>query len=286
MEQERKAIRPGALVLVPATRASPGAGGKSLPAPRFPLTRTGDHFLVRWRRRLRPFAWRFAPAVVAERDRRRQRDVRERFGEPESVRAWVREHGDRVTAGPLAGLRYPLALISEVDAAVLKLEGRYEREIQPAISAAIDELRRRPGSVFIDVGSSEGYYAVGVARATGCRTIAFDAAPSARHDTRQLAGANGAAVETRGAATERRLVKVAGRAAALLCDIEGGEIRTMTARVARALSSAIVIVELHGDRAATEVPERFRASHVVEVVACTPVGLRTSPTPWLVARPR
>lgn len=235
---------------------------------------------------LRSLAWRTVPSLIAERDRRHRQAVIERLGHDRSASKWARENGARVASGPFVGLEYPPELIPRVDAAVLKLQGTYEHQLHPAIAAALASLRASGENVFVNVGCADGYYAVGMARASRRSTCAFEAAPRARRETQQLATLNHVDVEMHGCATERRLLRVAARAGALLCDVDGAELSLMTSRVAQALSSAVVIVELHGKRAILEVPRRFAASHAVEIIAGAPEHLRLTATPWLVAKPR
>jgi hypothetical protein len=238
---------------------------------------------------LRALAFRIAPALVAERDRRYEQALRARLGVPQTARAWTDEHGDQVAAGPFAGLQYPAELLATADAPLLKIQGRYELPLQPALEQAIRAIRGRPGSVFVDAGSADGYYAAGVGRAAACVVHAFDLSRSARDATRALAAANGVEVRIGRGASERALLRLAPLTGALLCDIEGAEVGAITARLAEALREAVVVVELHTEEARRDVPSRFHLTHSIEILDSNPQAdeeMRTSPTPWLVALPR
>src|SRR4051794_5025833 len=72
------------------------------------------------------------------------------------VDAYVRREGLVVQGGPFRGMRYPREL-----AQVPKLTGAYELELH----GALQEWITAEPAIVVDVGCSEGYYAVGLARA-------------------------------------------------------------------------------------------------------------------------
>ena len=89
--------------------------------------------------------------------------------------------GDRVVAGPFAGMTYPPD--SAEGYFVPKLLGCYEQELHPALAQF---CQGRPGTV-LNIGCAEGYYAVGLARALPNVTIyAWDIAPNAREKTARM----------------------------------------------------------------------------------------------------
>ena len=199
------------------------------------------------------------------------------------TRRFVAWHGLTVSGGPFAGLIYPdqqpLTLAP-------KLLGIYERELHPAIEAAI---RAQP-DVIVNVGAADGYYAVGLARRLPAATvIAYEADAGQRELCRRVAAANGVAIELRGTAGPGN---VEG-ADLVVMDCEGCE---------RALLKpplpATIIVELHDfvhPGVGGEIAARFAATHEVQIVPTGPQPphgelllseYRPGPMRWAVLTPR
>src|SRR5687768_1267068 len=110
------------------------------------------------RRKTHGAVWRVKHNVGWERPNRR------------AMEAVVGAQGYTVTAGPFAGMRYIDDLPLD-QALVPRLLGAYEAEL----SYPIQQLLAKGYDTVIDVGSSEGYYAVGFAlRSPGTRVHAFD----------------------------------------------------------------------------------------------------------------
>jgi hypothetical protein len=190
------------------------------------------------RERLRPIARHLAPGVMADRARRYERGLRERQG----VTRAAERMEPVVQAGPFVGLRYPPGRIAEVDAPVAKLRGSYERELTEVFSSLAD------CPLFIDIGSADGYFAVGVARASpGTVVHAYDIARSARELCAAVASLN----SVQGRVIVRRrfaLGRLSGldlTGALLLCDIEGDERRLFDAALAARLAPVRVVIEVH-----------------------------------------
>jgi hypothetical protein len=91
-----------------------------------------------------------------------------------------------VLHGPFKGLKYP-ALEASGSALYPKIIGTYEKEIHPVI----EQICSKSYTQIINIGSGEGYYAVGLARriANAC-VYAFDTDPEARHNTAAMARVN------------------------------------------------------------------------------------------------
>lgn len=252
--------------------------------------------MTRLRDGVRAIGLRVAPSVMADRSRRHQQALRERLGSNTALDEHCARHGSRVLEGPMVGLRYTPELLQEADVPIAKLTGVYEAELSEALAEVVGRLQAEPGSLFIDLGSADGYFAVGIAqRVPTARVIAFDLSHSARRTTQELSRANGTAVDVRGRASERALLNLGPSATALLCDIEGAEVDVLSSAVASALSNALVIVELHdGTRpGCTEtIADRFRATHRVDLVMQGEPRsgpgiseMRVHPGRWAIMRP-
>ena len=187
----------------------------------------------------------------------------------EPTRAYVARHGTEVRHGPLAGLRYPAgAQDSGTDYLVAKLTGAYELELHDAIAAWVAAA---PAHV-VDVGSAEGYYAVGLARAIpGAQVHAFDIDASARERCAALAALNGVAdrVTVGEACTPETLAALPAEGVVLLCDAEGYERELLDPARAPRLAGWPVLVELHDfiDPSITAtIAERFAPTHDVQLI--------------------
>lgn len=246
---------------------------------------------------VRVAARRVAPALMAERARRYEQGLRESLGIAEEARAYAEKHGDLVEAGPFAGMRYPPDLLVRTDAPLAML-GKYEREVESAVTELVRVLRASPRSLFLDLGCADGYYAVGVAHVVpGIRVEASDLARSARAATRALARANDVTVTIRGRATARHLARLARETVAVLSDIEGAEVDVLTADIAKALAHAHLLIEVHeGARpgAGKVVTERFHHTHDVQTIGVESDmselsgvrEMRTIELRWAFCRPR
>ena len=217
---------------------------------------------------LRTIAWRVVPGRMADRARTYEQNLREDLGPTDLARQFIAAHGDHVLHGPVAGLRLIADRISEVDAPTAKLLGCYEAETHAAIGQAITS---RP-SRFIDLGSADGYFAVGVGLAAGVPVEAFDLSPSARELTGQTAALNGVQLTMHAAATTRSVSSLPVDSldrAMLLCDIDGPERDLFTPVLVDRLRSSHVIVEMHVKPNAdveSVLLARFSRTHDVHVV--------------------
>jgi hypothetical protein len=196
---------------------------------------------------IRKLARRVAPRLAADRARKFERDFRTGLGIPDLARRL----SPTVQGGPFAGLRYPPERFEEIDGPVTKLLGTYESELYPMFEAA--------SGPFYDIGSADGYYAVGMAL-RGHRVTAWDTSANARDLCAEVARINGVSVDQRvlygGEPIPEGLV---------LCDIEGAENELLTADVARGLPT--VVVEVHEDErpgTSDRLRRAFAATHRVE----------------------
>lgn len=219
----------------------------------------------------------------------------------------IAEHGAVILSGPFEGMRY----VSRPPAGSLapRLLGCYESELHETLEALIEDA---PEAV-IDIGCAEGYYAIGLARRLpGVPVHAHDIQPWARKACEVMAAANGVAGQLHLGAEFRGedFAAFVGRKVLLIVDIEGAEDELLRPDRYPALRGMTIVVETHdGARpgVAARLTERFESSHAVTRIeegdkgAKLPEWLgklshldrllavweyRTTPTPWLVMRPR
>lgn len=169
-----------------------------------------------------------------------------------------------VMEGPFKGMRYP-GREAAGSALLPKIAGTYEREIQ----AAVESLCRRTFETVIDVGSAEGYYAVGFAlRISGARVLAFDIDAQARRLTTAMAAINGVSdrVEVRAACTPEALASLVGPRTLVVCDAEGFERELFVPTVAERLADVTCLIEFHDfliPGIANRITGLFRETHTV-----------------------
>jgi len=177
-----------------------------------------------------------------------------------------------VQRGPFRGLLYPSrrAVGSEL---APKLLGFYEWEIQPLIERSC----AMPYVNVVDVGSAEGYYAVGIARRLPAATVyAFDVDPEAERLCEEMARLNGVdeRVVVRGACGPQDLVQlVASGRTLIISDCEGFERDLFTPEIIPALARHDLLVECHDflqPGVAAELRERFARSHLAVTVMTVP----------------
>jgi hypothetical protein len=219
----------------------------------------------------------------------------------------LQKHGTKVWQGPLAGLDFVAK--STEGCLVAKLLGCYE---QPLFSFLEDVIASQYATL-VNIGCSEGYYAVGLARRMPNTIVhAFDINPIAQDTCRHLAEKNGVAARVQVGAlfSPSDFAKYAGQHVLVLCDIEGAE-REMLDPVANpALKGMDLIVESHecfvpgitkvlverfqtshditlvqdnGQRSLTNAPAWFNnLAHLDQLLAAW--EWRSGPTPWLIMK--
>ena len=185
------------------------------------------------------------------------------------VIAILRQSGTTVLSGPFKGMIYSER--SSEGARAARLIGAYEASLAPVI----EEIVTRGYKLVIDVGSAEGYYAVGLARRMPQAQVwARDASARARRACAALAAANGVAdrVHVGGLITHGDFDVCTAQETLVLCDIEGAEADLLDPAQARGLLAADILVEVHdcfdpglSDRLA----QRFRATHEVRKIGRT-----------------
>lgn len=228
-------------------------------------------------------------------------------------RAFVRHHGATVLTGPFAGMIYTRRGLALAEDVVAKLAGAYELELHDVMEEAI----RWEPEVIANIGSGEGYYAVGLARrCPDAVVVAYDIDELRQQWSAKMAGANNVTPRftIRGACDPGALeADLAGRRAFVLCDCEGGEDGVLQPELTPSLARALVVVEFHDfvvPGVSDRVAERFAATHDLEWIDARQrfrddfptlqevdgsdymdhdlalLEFRPAPMRWLVARPR
>lgn len=171
--------------------------------------------------------------------------------------------GPVIAAGPFQGMTYAVRAAEGSRAA--RLLGVYEASLAPVIETIV----ARAYPLVIDVGSAEGYYAVGLARRMpGARVLARDADPRARTLCQDLARQNGVAdrVEVGGTMTHADFAVCAAQPTVIICDIEGAEADLLDPALAPGLVQADILVECHdvlSPGLTDRIAARFAATHKV-----------------------
>lgn len=214
----------------------------------------------RVRRVLHAVAPRAAVTITSMRARAHTQRMVKEWGLYALNQRLLAEAGDRVLAGPFAGM--VLSPMTHAEHVGPWLLGTYEAELHPWL----DELLRMDFAQVVDVGAKIGYYAVGLARRyPDTPVVAFDTDPWARAAVRQMAAANGTPrVEVRGFCGPEWLDAGLRGGALVISDCEGYERDLFTASRAPALDTATLLIELHDDMApgaSQAIESRFRHTH-------------------------
>jgi hypothetical protein len=206
---------------------------------------------VRWWRRWRPkWLWRHTSA----------------FGQ--ITTRYVAEHGLEVRRGPFAGMRYAHQMIAHAGYVTSKLIGCYEAELHDAILKAV----QWDPDLVLNVGSGDGYYTVGLARALpAARSIGYETDARERRAAELLAKTNGASVIFAGTcSTDTLQMHSTYSRPLLIMDVEGFESELLDPNASPMLRQAMIIVEVHdsepGGPIARALLQDFSASHEIEQV--------------------
>jgi hypothetical protein len=139
-------------------------------------------------------------------------------------------------------MRYPEAA-ALVRIAIPKLLGTYESELHPVLAT----IAHRKYDIVLDIGSAEGYYAVGLARLLRTPVLAFDPEPIERGYCRKAAELNKVEdlVELRDLFTPNSIAEFAGKRVLCICDCEGFEERIFNESTAQQVQDWDLLIELH-----------------------------------------
>jgi len=190
-------------------------------------------------------------------------------------------YGTTVRNGPFAGLRFTHESL-RITCNTHELLGTYEKELHPWFYA----LRGRLYDRVLDIGSAEGYYAVGMALRVNSPVDAFETASLPRRLCRSMAELNGIPdlVRIHSYCSQKTLLALHGLRCFILSDCQGFEVSLFAGNVIAALANSDLIIELHdnpGLGATTRqiLERRFEATHRMQVVRFQPRTLSDLPEP-------
>lgn len=177
-----------------------------------------------------------------------------------------------VLSGPFAGMRYYDGTF--FGSVIPRWLGCYEEALHPLVREVIE---RRYETV-IDVGSAEGYYAVGFAKALPQSTIySFDTDTTSRFQQKKIAALNGVSnLKLRSFCDHAFLSSGEAKGKVmLLADIEGWEWKLLDPVKCPALANMDIIAEIHSGFGLTYpemiegLSKRFTATHEVSHIVDT-----------------
>jgi len=207
--------------------------------------------LMYWYRSLRPrWLWRLTSP----------------FGRPTTK--YVKTNGFKVKRGAFEGLEYPAKALGHTNYLSSKLMGVYE----PQVVSFLDE-HAGSAEVFVDLGSGDGFFCVGVARLASPRIIGYETNRFERQLAESIASANGVTFEARGLAGVDELKSLPEGNLLLLSDIEGLEEDFIDPALVPRLADATMVVETHEQfrpNVIETLTRRFEDTHTVTRLFAAP----------------
>lgn len=149
----------------------------------------------------------------------------------------------RVLSGPFKGMQYPDLNITEASF-LPKIVGSYECQLHDVIQ----EILSTNYADIIDVGSAEGYYAVGLAKSMpDTKVHAFDINPRDMEFCRRMAALNKVSNITYNQfCSPQTLIEFESKGRLLVfCDAEGYELDLFTPQVIEQRKNTDYLIELH-----------------------------------------
>lgn len=170
-------------------------------------------------------------------------------------------HGSAVLHGPFSGMKYPAASILSRHS-VPRLLGSYESELHEVIQGSLSFRYHR----VVDIGSAEGYYAIGFALKGQSPVVAFEADPRELAFCKEMARINQVEqrLTARNLCTPKALRALTeGNRCFVLSDCEGYELELFDNPTVEALKRSDVLIEIHGE-AYDPLFVRFSRTHTVQ----------------------
>lgn len=194
-----------------------------------------------------------------------------------------------VLNGPFKGMKY----LNESFCSTLspKIRGTYEEEIQDWF-----ELTENDFSIIADIGSAEGYYAVGLARKFPNKTVyAYDIDRKARELCKKLCELNSIKNLKIKKECNHKELNLLPERSLIICDIEGFEKTLLDPKKANLKNKSIILEahEVFEPRIVQRVIKRFKNTHNIEIrynnlqkKATLEEELRKGFTPWIRLMPK
>lgn len=193
-----------------------------------------------------------------------------------------------VLRGPFAGMLYPPSFVCRQLFPGPYQVGSFECELTPTIERII----AAEPDVLVNVGSGQGYYAVGLGRAVWeMSVIAFEADPQMRAAAREIALRNEVSprLDARGLCTTEELDALTpaleGRSVCLLMDCEGCEYALVDPERVAWLADAAILVELHTPSDGlprADLAQRLAPTHTTTLIGAEPRWASRFPELWSV----
>jgi hypothetical protein len=224
-----------------------------------------------WRMSIKSLAYGIAPHATLRALSIRSRRIIERqtqdSGMDRLARTISQHTNARVASGPFEGMALDYDALPVHSAP--KLLGTYEKEIAGFVE---DAIAKHPTCV-LNVGASDGYYAVGLAkRLPEAKIFVAEADPKSVRATIHNAKCNGVSdrVVSVGIVHSGSLDKYLSPGGLVVMDCEGGEFGLLDPKCDPILNSTNIIVEVHGGAGSFEsLANRFAATHHVKVAPST-----------------
>jgi 23S rRNA U2552 (ribose-2'-O)-methylase RlmE/FtsJ len=168
----------------------------------------------------------------------------------------------KILNGPFAGIKYPHLNISEASLCP-KILGSYEGHLHSVINMIMEV----PYENIIDIGSAEGYYAVGLAKhMPGTKVYCFDINEKDMDFCREMADLNNLnnLIFNKECNPGTLIDFKYGNKALIICDCEGYEFELFTEDVIEKLDNVDLLIELHNHvnpRITSTLVQRFQKTH-------------------------
>jgi hypothetical protein len=188
----------------------------------------------------------FIQRVQAIRSRRLQVRLLKREGLLDAAARYIERNGCTIKYGPFAGTIYSReAALCRIS--IPKLLGTYEQELHDILRL----IGQRKYDLVIDIGSAEGYYAVGLARLLGTKVLAYDPEPIERAFCREAARLNGVSelVELKDLFRPSDIGLFRDLRVLCVCDCEGFEAEIFNAKTVQGVGKWDLLIEMHGQAA-------------------------------------